>query len=84
MYNIGTGLKMTRRKQADMRAAVEITGAFKNIVPEDPARYDFSLTRLGIRDDADLEGFIKSKCLIDFIKCGVDSSLGYRAHDCFM
>jgi uncharacterized protein (TIGR02757 family) len=60
MYNIGTGLKMTGRKQADMRAAIEITGAFKKIVPGDPVRYDFSLTRLGIREDGDPAGFIKS------------------------
>jgi hypothetical protein len=42
---------MTDRKQADMRAALQITEAFREIAPEDPVRYDFSLTRLGIRGD---------------------------------
>ena len=60
MYNIGTGLKFTARKQADMRTAVEITGAFKKIVPEDPVKYDFSLTRLGIRKDGDPALFLNS------------------------
>ena len=60
MYNIGSGLKMTKRKQANMRTAIEITGAFKKIAPEDPVRYDFSLTRLGIRKEGDPAEFIKS------------------------
>jgi hypothetical protein len=33
-----------------MRAALEITHFFRSILPEDPVRYDFALTRLGIRD----------------------------------
>jgi len=42
-----------------MRTAMEITDAFRAMAPEDPVRYDFSLTRLGIRDDADLAAFLK-------------------------
>ena len=53
MYSICTGLEMTCRKQADMRTALEITGAFKKIIPEDPVEYDFSITRLGIRKEGD-------------------------------
>lgn len=60
MHSICTGLKMTTRKQADMRTAVEITNAFKKIVPDDPVKYDFSLTRLGIRKDGDPRTFIDS------------------------
>lgn len=60
MYNIGSGLKMTQRKQANMLTAIEITGAFKKIAPEDPVRYDFSLTRLGIRKEGDPADFIRS------------------------
>jgi len=52
-------LELTKRKHADMRAAVEITVAFRTIAPADPVRYDFSLTRLGIRKDADLSAFLK-------------------------
>lgn len=60
MHSIGRGLKMTVRKQADMRTAVEITEAFKKIIPDDPVKYDFSLTRLGIRKEADPDIFLKS------------------------
>jgi len=31
---------------------------FRCIAPDDPVRYDFSLTRLGIREDMDLDGFL--------------------------
>ena len=44
---------VTNRKQADMKTAMEITQGFKKIVPLDPVRYDFSMTRFGIRDDLD-------------------------------
>jgi len=58
MYSICTGLEMTCRKQADMQTAIEITNAFKKIIPEDPVKYDFSLTRLGIRKEGDPALFI--------------------------
>jgi len=53
MHRIGMALGMTRRAQADLRTALEITGAFRKIAPDDPVRYDFSLTRMGIRNDID-------------------------------
>lgn len=53
MHRIGLELEFTRRKNADMRTALEITNAFAKISPDDPVRYDFALTRLGIRKDAD-------------------------------
>ncbi|MFH1075425.1 MAG: TIGR02757 family protein [Pseudomonadota bacterium] len=59
MHRICHALGFTRRKQADMRTALEITNAFRSVVPEDPVRYDFALTRLGIREDGDLEGFLR-------------------------
>ena len=55
---IGLALGFTNRKCADMRCALEITEAFKRFAPEDPVRYDFALTRLGIRQDEDLESFL--------------------------
>lgn len=54
MHRIGQLLGFTQRKQADLRTALEITEGFRNIRPEDPVRYDFALTRLGIREDLDL------------------------------
>ena len=58
MHSICLALGLTRRKQGNMRTATEITTAFRSIVPEDPLRYDFALTRLGIRNDTDLDGFL--------------------------
>ena len=49
MHRISLKMGLTKRKQADIRTALEITRAFGSIYPEDPVRYDFALTRLGIR-----------------------------------
>jgi uncharacterized protein (TIGR02757 family) len=51
MHRICRELGLTERRQADMKTALEITRSFKIIIPEDPVRYDFVLTRLGIRQD---------------------------------
>jgi uncharacterized protein (TIGR02757 family) len=51
MHRISSLLGLTRRRQADLRTAVEVTCAFRKIEPRDPVRYDFALTRLGIRND---------------------------------
>lgn len=53
MHRISLKLNLTKRNQADMRTALEVTEGFKRIVPDDPVKYDFALTRLGIRDDAE-------------------------------
>jgi uncharacterized protein (TIGR02757 family) len=58
MHRIATGLGATKRKSADMRTVIEITEAFRRLVPDDPVRYDFALTRLGIRSDMDVEAFL--------------------------
>jgi uncharacterized protein (TIGR02757 family) len=60
VHRISLKLRLTERKQADLRAACEITEAFRRIEPEDPVRYDFCLSRLGIRDDLDPEQFLKA------------------------
>ncbi len=60
MHRISLQLGLTKRKQANLRTACEITAAFRSIEPEDPVRYDFALTRLGIRDDLDPREFLKS------------------------
>lgn len=53
MFSAAAKLGLTERKTADFRTALEITAAFRVICPDDPCRYDFSLTRLGIRPEAD-------------------------------
>jgi uncharacterized protein (TIGR02757 family) len=58
MHRIAIRLGLTSRNQADMRTALEITAGFRKILPDDPVKYDFALTRLGIRKDADPETFL--------------------------
>ena len=48
MHRIAVEHGLTRRKNADMRTALEITDAFARYSAEDPVRYDFALTRPGI------------------------------------
>jgi uncharacterized protein (TIGR02757 family) len=54
MFRTARALGITGRKQADLRAALEVTEAFRAISPQDPVKYDFALTRLGIRDGVDI------------------------------
>ncbi len=54
IHKIGTMFGFTSRKQANKNTALEITKGFKNISPKDPVKYDFALSRFGIRDDMDL------------------------------
>ncbi len=61
MHRIGRVLGFTHRKAADLKAAVEVTRGFAVMAPEDPARYDFSLTRFGIRSDLLFEDLLE-KC----------------------
>ena len=53
MFSIARSLKATTRKSADFKAAVEVTDFFKRVNPQDPLKYDFVLTRFGIRPDLD-------------------------------
>lgn len=55
MHRTCSRLRMTARKQGDLKTAMEITHAFRELAPEDPVKYDFVLTRLGIRNDCDPE-----------------------------
>lgn len=59
MHRIATKLGFTNRKAADNRTALEITQGFKRIQPEDPVKYDFSLTRYGIQQLTESELFRK-------------------------
>jgi len=58
MHKIALRLGMTGRKSADGHTALEVTKAFRQIAPGDPVRYDFALTRLGIRHDMDISAFL--------------------------
>lgn len=58
LHRICLILGLTKRKQADMKTAIEITDSFRMINQHDPVRYDFALTRLGIRKDTRLESFL--------------------------
>lgn len=60
MHRMCRALGFTTRKQATLRTAVEVTAVFREIAPCDPARYDFPLTRLGIRDDIDCVDLLQS------------------------
>lgn len=57
MHRVGRQLGFTTRKQADIQTAMEITNGFKQLAPDDPVRYDFVLTRPGIRKDMRDEDF---------------------------
>jgi uncharacterized protein (TIGR02757 family) len=49
MHRVSRQLGLTSRRQADLKSALEVTDFFRELVPEDPVRYDFALTRPGIR-----------------------------------
>jgi uncharacterized protein (TIGR02757 family) len=51
MFKIARAFGFTRRASADFKTALETTAAFAKTAPEDPVKYDFALTRFGIRDD---------------------------------
>ena len=60
MNNICTSTGITKRKNADLKAVIEITEWFKAVNANDPIKYDFALTRFGIRDDMNIEDLLKS------------------------
>ncbi len=62
MFKIGHMLGFTKRRSADGICAAQITQGFRRINPDDPVKYDFCLTRFGIRDGldmAELKRFLK-------------------------
>lgn len=59
IFHIGSTLGLTRRRQPNTLAALDITAAFRELAPNDPVRYDFALTRLGIRSDGNLDEFLR-------------------------
>jgi len=59
LFALGRELGMIGRAAPNLAAALEMTAALRRLSPEDPVRYDFALTRLGIRPDMDREGFVR-------------------------
>ncbi|AOY58617.1 conserved uncharacterized protein, DUF2400 [Desulfococcus multivorans] len=57
MHRIALHLGLTQRKSCSMATALEVTAGFARYAPADPVRYDFALTRLGIRDDLSITDF---------------------------
>lgn len=49
MFRVAKELGLTARNGTSMRTALEITSGFRSATPSDPVRYDFALTRAGIR-----------------------------------
>jgi uncharacterized protein (TIGR02757 family) len=61
MHRICLALGLTARRQADLKTALEITQSFRAYAPDDPVKYDFALTRIGIRNDIDLTEILEYK-----------------------
>ena len=49
MRQVSMNMGITKRKDTSMKTAVEITAFFSGAAPQDPVKYDFALTRAGIR-----------------------------------
>ncbi|MGC9371924.1 MAG: TIGR02757 family protein [Thermovirgaceae bacterium] len=64
MFSIARALGMTSRKGADFMTVLEVTRAFSTIRPNDPLRYDFVLTRFGIRPDLDKGKLLEEGALL--------------------
>jgi uncharacterized protein (TIGR02757 family) len=62
MYRICCGLNFTNRKQADIKSAISITHNFRSFSFEDPVKFDFALTRLGMTKDDRLNILLR-ECL---------------------
>jgi uncharacterized protein (TIGR02757 family) len=48
VHRIARNLDLTRRKDASMKTAAEITSALRRFDPRDPVRYDFAICHLGV------------------------------------
>lgn len=60
MFRICSTLGLTGRRQANLKTAVEVTHVFRSYLPEDPVKYDFVLTRYGIRPELSVSEFLES------------------------
>jgi len=62
MHKAGLMLGFTCRKNADLKTALEITAGFRKISKDDPVKYDFCLTRFGIRREMSMDGLRQVVC----------------------
>ena len=67
MHRIALRLGLTRRRQAGMLTALEVTRAFREIAPEDPVRYDFALTRYGIRGEEGIGRLLREHLVMEIV-----------------
>ncbi len=51
MFSIARSINFTKRSYPNLKTAIEITERFREINPIDPIKYDFALTRPGIRNE---------------------------------
>jgi uncharacterized protein (TIGR02757 family) len=56
-FNVSQRLGLLKRRQCDLRAAIELTDVLRKLDPDDPVRYDFALYRLG-QEKSDLVPFV--------------------------
>jgi len=60
IFYISKKLGFTKRKSPDLKSAMEITAEFKKLAAEDPCRYDFALSRLGIRAELSRDEIVQT------------------------
>ncbi len=51
MHRVSRQLGLTSRRRADLKSALQVTAFFRQLKPADPVKYDFALTRPGIRSE---------------------------------
>lgn len=61
MLRVSQILGLTQRRQPDRAASIEITDALREICPDDPVKYDFAMTRLGIHPALRYEDLTRMK-----------------------
>jgi len=59
MHRISSGFGFLARKAADGKAAALVTEGFRAYRPDDPVRYDFALTRFGIRSEMSVKSLLE-------------------------
>ena len=62
MYQAGLIFGFTKRKSADFKTALEITRGFRKYHASDPVKYDFCLTRFGIRREMSMQALQEMTC----------------------
>ncbi len=58
MWRVCRGLGLTARRTCDLKAALEVTEAFRRVCPEDPVRYDFALMHASVEGDPALHAWL--------------------------